>query len=113
VTTRYDSISLSELFAYLLSQESCIESRQTTPKTDEYSANFVNRGRGRAPMRGRGRGGRFSPAGRGNNGNFSSSGNSGGSSGKKSPCQTHALFMECHVPIPISRMGLQKENIGT
>jgi hypothetical protein len=54
VTTTDDAIPLSELFAYLLSQESQIESRQTTPKVDEYSANFVNKGRGRAPMRGRG-----------------------------------------------------------
>jgi hypothetical protein len=54
VTTIDDAIPLSELFAYLLSQESQIESRQTTPKVDEYSANFVNKGRGRAPMRGRG-----------------------------------------------------------
>jgi hypothetical protein len=87
VTTRDDAIPLSELFAYLLSQESRIESRQTTPKTNEYSTNFANRGRGRAPIRGRGCGGCFSPTERGGNVNNSSSGTSGGSSGKKNPCQ--------------------------
>jgi hypothetical protein len=94
VTTRDDAIPLFELFAYLLSQESRIESRQTAPNADEYSANFVNRGRDRAPMRGRGRGGRMSPGGRGNNfnnNNFSNntSGGSGNSSGKKNPCQIY------------------------
>jgi hypothetical protein len=87
VTTRDDAIPLSELFAYLLSQESRIESRRTTPKTDEYSTNFANRGRGKAPIRGRVRGGHFSPTGRRGNVNNSSSRTLGGSSGKKNPCQ--------------------------
>jgi hypothetical protein len=91
ITTRNDAIPLSELFAYLLSQESRIESRQTTPKVDEYSANFVNKGRGRAPMRVRGRAGRMSQAGRGKNinNNFSNKATSGSSNsgGKKIPYQ--------------------------
>jgi hypothetical protein len=91
VTTRDDAIPLSELFAYLLSQESWIESRHTNPKVDEYSANFVNRGRGRAPMPGRGRGGRMSQASWGNNfnNNFinNATGGSSNSSGKKIPYQ--------------------------
>jgi hypothetical protein len=62
VTNRYDTIPLSGLFTYLLSQESRIEPRQTAPKADEYSANFVDRGRGRVPMRGS-RSGRMSPGG--------------------------------------------------
>jgi hypothetical protein len=46
VTTReINDIPLFELFAYMLSQESRIESRQYAPKVDEYYANFVNRGR--------------------------------------------------------------------
>jgi hypothetical protein len=88
VTTRDDAIPLSELFAYLLSQEYWIESRQTTAKVDEYSANFVNRGRGRAPMRGRGKGGRMSLAGQGNNfNNNNATGGSSNSGGKKIPYQ--------------------------
>jgi hypothetical protein len=87
VTTRDDPIPLSELFVYLLSKESHIESRQSTPKTNEYPANYVNRGRDRAPVRGGNRGGQG--GGRSNSarcGNFNTTA-SGGTTGKKNPCQ--------------------------
>jgi hypothetical protein len=50
VITKDDAIPLSELFPYLLSQESRINSLHPAPKVYEYSANFVNRGMGRVSM---------------------------------------------------------------